>query len=247
MNNNQSQKRKEITTSLSKLIKSSINNTKLSRDSQIDIDGVYTLHAKLIKAIGDELLSMQGKEFIVDENNKSILKFLLYYFNQSEKALDIFPDKSYSLDKQIMIIGEVGCGKTLIMQIFSEYTNRLNYDSKFTNVSTSQMMNYYKINNHLNQYTFNEGSNTFDGNPVNLCLNDLGLSTHKHYGNDLKELVKDFLYSRNDIYVLERKMAHITSNLSPSELSEEYSDEYGRLNDRFKTYNVIHLRGQSKR
>ncbi len=217
------------------------------RGTAINDQETYNAHAHITKAIGDKLLIAQGKKFDIDENNSKILKFLLYYFNDSEKALEVFPDENYSLDKQIMLIGAVGSGKTLLMQIFSEYTHRLNLDSRFLNVSITQMMNYYKLNNHLNQYTFNEQEGCFEGKPYNLCLNDLGLATHKHYGNDLNELIKDFLYARNDLYALDRKMAHITSNLGVKQLKELYSDEYGRLEDRFKTYNVIVLSGKSKR
>lgn len=240
-------KKKETTTAVSKIIKRVINKTEILRSNAIDDDDIYKLHSILITKIGNFILSKEGKEFKVDENNKDILKFLLYYFNGSEKAVAVFPNEAYSLDKQIMLIGDVGAGKTLIMQIFSEYTERMKLDTSFKNVSTSQMMNYYKINNHLNQYTFNEQPNSFDGKPINLCLNDLGLSTYKHYGTDLKELVKDFLFARNDLYVIDRKMAHITTNLTPAELKEEYNDEFNRLSDRFKTYNVLYLRGESKR
>lgn len=43
------------------------------------------------------------------------------------------------------------------------------------------------------------------------------------------------------------KFAHITTNLSPAELKDYFKDEYGRLADRLKFYNVIHLSGDSRR
>ena len=232
---------------ISKIIGKVIRQTNEVRTNVIDDEEAYKIHSNLIVKIGNLILAKQGKKFGVNELNKDILKFLLYYFNSSIKATDVFPSENYSLDKQIMIIGDVGAGKTLLMQIFSEYTKRMEYNTSFLNVSTSQMMNYYKINNHLNQYTFNEQHNSFEGRPVNLCLNDLGLASHKHYGNDLNDLIKDFLLARNDIYTIDRKMAHITTNLSISELKEKYNDDFGRITDRFKTYNVIYLSGNSRR
>ena len=38
-----------------------------------------------------------------------------------------------------------------------------------------------------------------------------------------------------------------TTNLSIEQLKEKYKDGFGRLIDRFKTYNVIPLGGESRR
>ena len=57
----------------------------------------------------------------------------------------------------------------------------------------------------------------------------------------------DFFHARNEIWAQQGKFAHITTNLTASELKEYFADGYGRLEDRFKTYNVIHLKGQSRR
>lgn len=132
------------------------------------------------------------------------------------------------------------------MQVFSLYLKLTGNPNTFFNVSVTEMINYYKVYNHLDKYTFNElnSERKFNGNPVNLCLNDLGLSTHLHFGVDTKVLIDDFLYSRYELYMNHYKMAHITTNLSVAELKKVF--DY-RLADRFRSYNIIDLGGESRR
>lgn len=193
-------------------------------------------------------MAKEFKKFVVDANNREILRFLLYYFNNNPNAETVFPDKDYKVNRNLMLCGSVGVGKTMIMQVFAEYLKKTGNPNSFVNLSVTQMINYYKINNHLDKYTYNEeGSKSFDGNPVNVCLNDVGLQTHLHFGTDTKVLVSDFFHARNELWAQSGKFAHITTNLTPTEIKQYFSDEYNRLIDRFKTYNVIHLKGESRR
>lgn len=193
-------------------------------------------------------MAKEFKKFVVDANNREILRFLLYYFNNNPNAETVFPDKDYKVNRNLMLCGSVGVGKTMLMQVFAEYLKKTGNPNSFVNLSVTQMINYYKINNHLDKYTYNEeGSKAFDGNPVNVCLNDVGLQTHLHFGTDTKVLVSDFFHARNELWAQSGKFAHITTNLTPSEIKQYFSDEHGRLVDRFKTYNVIHLKGESRR
>ncbi|MCM1223404.1 MAG: hypothetical protein NC548_54045, partial [Lachnospiraceae bacterium] len=163
-----------------------------------------------------------------------------------------FPDKHYKLEKNLLIIGKVGAGKTLLMQVFSEYLRYTDNPNYFYNLSVTEMVNYYTIHNNLDRYTYNEeNSKAFMPQPVNICLNDIGIESRLHYGQDTKILTNDFLHARNEIWTQtasdRRKFAHLTTNLSIQKLKEEFKDEFGRLVDRFKTYNVIELKGTSRR
>lgn len=208
----------------------------------------YNQHAHIVVSCANVIMAKEFKKFIVDDSNRDVLRFLLYYFNNNPKAEEVFPDKGYKISKNLMICGSVGVGKTMIMQVFADYLKKTNNPNAFNNLSVTQMINYYKIHNHLDKYTYNEnGANKFEGNPVNVCLNDVGLQTHLHFGTDTKVLVTDFFHARNELWAQQGKFAHITTNLSPAEIKEYFADEYGRLTDRFKTYNVIHLKGESRR
>jgi len=237
---NDKKKLEQVFQKLENLSETTKNGFDLSDESE------YILHAKLVQAIGNTSLAKEFREFEIDQHNQKILRFLLLYFNNCKEAETIFPNENYKIHKQIMLVGNVGVGKTMLMQIFSQYLKITNNANMFFNVSVTEMINYYKVNSHLDKYTFNELSDNrkFTGNPVNLCLNDLGLNTHLHFGVDTKVLVDDFLYSRYEMYQNHNKMAHLTSNLTVTELKQTF--DY-RITDRLKSYNVIDLSGESKR
>ena len=74
------------------------------------------------------------------------------------------------------------------------------------------------------------------------------LSQHPLFSGDIYDtLTTEFLHARNEIWTQYHKMAHLTSNLTNEQLKQKYRDGFGRLLDRFKTYNVIPLAGDSRR
>lgn len=218
---------------------------------------VFKAHADLLIMIANDIvLRPQRRTFVIDENNRQVIRFLLYYFNDCPKCEEIFPGRGYKTHKNLLLQGGVGVGKTLLMQVFSEYLRRINSPRSFHNVSVTQMVNYYSINNNIDKLLYNDkDSNTLEGNPLNICLHDIGVESknYKHYGTDVTLLTDQFLFARNEIWANEhnRKFAHLTTNLTENELRTKFQDkdkdEYGRIVDRFKTYNVIPITGASRR
>lgn len=208
----------------------------------------YEAHFRLVRSIGDNYMLRELSNFQIDEHNANVIKFLIYYFNSCELAESVFPDEHYKIHKNILLIGEPGTGKTMLMQIFSDYLKITKNDSYFRNISITQLMNYYKIHGHIDKYTYNENANakSFEGAPVNVCLNDLGLMTEnqKSYGTTLTQVTDEFLFARYEIYQQQGRKYHITSNLSVRNLKDRFEE---RLIDRFKSFNVVELRGGSRR
>lgn len=214
----------------------------------LEIPEVYQAHARLLVTIANKVLAYQHRKFVIDDNNRDVLRFLLYYFNDCPLAEKVFPDRGYKLHKHIMLHGNVGTGKTILMEIFSEYLHYTGNPNFFYNLSVTQMINYYTLHNNLDRYTFNEEENKgFQCKPVNICLNDIGVQTTTFYGMDTKVLTDEFLHARNEIWSQYHLKAHVTTNLSIEQLKKKYADGFGRLIDRFKTYNVIPLGGESRR
>lgn len=214
----------------------------------LEIQEVYQAHARLLVTIANKVLAYQHRKFVIDDNNRDVLRFLLYYFNDCPLAEKVFPERGYKLHKHIMLHGNVGTGKTLLMEIFSEYLHYTGNPNFFYNLSVTQMINYYTLHNNLDRYTFNEEENKgFQCKPVNICLNDIGVQTTTFYGMDTKVLTDEFLHARNEIWSQYHLKAHVTTNLSIEQLKKKYADGFGRLIDRFKTYNVIPLGGESRR
>lgn len=214
----------------------------------------YTMHAKLVTDIANRIvLAPQHRMFQIDENNKRVIRFLLLYFNRCAEAENVFPDRGYKLHKNLMLVGDVGAGKTLLMQIFAEYLKRIGNPMAFHNISVTQMVNYHSIHNNIDRFTYNEaGCKGFEGKPYHLCLNDIGVDNRKFYGVDTLTLINDFLHARNEIWSnrdIDKRFAHLTTNLTVEQLVSIFNDKdaYGRVVDRFKTYNVIPLPGKSRR
>lgn len=210
---------------------------------------VYTAHSKFFIQCANDLLREQGKKFVVDDNNRDVLKFLLYYFNNCDLALQVFPDKTkYKLENNILLCGTKGVGKTFIMDAFALYLKRLRNPNAFLNISVTRLINDYKVSGEINKYTYNiSDQKGFEGNPFHICLNDVGIAAQKHYGNDTNLIVDEFLFARNEIWSLDGIKAHLTTNLDVQDIKQLFDDEHGRLLDRFKTYNVIHIKGESRR
>lgn len=224
-----------------------------ARLSSFDLqdEGTYKAHAKLLLYIANNIvLARQRRQFVIDDYNRDIIRFLLYYFNGCSLAEEVFPGRGYKLHKNVMLQGGVGVGKTLLMQIFSEYLMRIRSPRFFYNLSVTQMVNYYTLHNNLDRFTFNEEENKgFQCTPVNICLNDIGIQDKTFFGMDTGLLTDEFLHARNEIWTQYGKCAHLTTNLDDKALRKRFerNDGFGRLIDRFKTYNIIPMGGVSRR
>lgn len=224
-----------------------------ARLSSFDLqdEGTYKAHAKLLLYIANNIvLARQRRQFVIDDNNRSVIRFLLYYFNGCPLAEEVFPGRGYKLHKNIMLQGGVGVGKTMLMQVFSEYLMRIRSPRFFYNLSVTQMVNYYTLHNNLDRFTFNEEENRgFQCTPVNICLNDIGIQDKTFFGMDTGLLTDEFLHARNEIWTQYGKCAHLTTNLDDKALRKRFerNDGFGRLIDRFKTYNIIPMGGVSRR
>lgn len=224
-----------------------------ARLSSFDLqdEGTYKAHANLLLYIANNIvLARQRRQFVIDDNNRNVIRFLLYYFNGCPLAEEVFPGRGYKLHKNIMLQGGVGVGKTMLMQVFSEYLMRIRSPRFFYNLSVTQMVNYYTLHNNLDRFTFNEEENRgFQCTPVNICLNDIGIQDKTFFGMDTGLLTDEFLHARNEIWTQYGKCAHLTTNLDDKALRKRFerNDGFGRLIDRFKTYNIIPMGGVSRR
>lgn len=227
-----------------------IDKAKIVSNDLVDPD-IYAAHCEFLIFVANEVvLKTQRRQFVIDDNNRRILRFMLYYFNGCPLCEEVFPDRGYKLHKNLLLQGGVGVGKTLLMQIFSEYLRLTGNPRFFHNLSVTQMVNYYTIHNNLDRFTYyEEGSAGFKCKPENVCLNDVGIQDKTFFGMSTSLITDEFLHARNEIWTQYGKYAHLTTNLTNEQLETRFSqnDKHQRLNDRFKTYNVIPLPGTSRR
>ena len=206
----------------------------------------YEKHLTLIKNIGDALLVREGKRFIIDESNADVIRFLLLYFNDYRECEQVFPNMNHVLEKNLIIVGEPGTGKTLLMEIFSKYLEVMKNRHHFKCTSMVVLMNYYKVHGHINKYTFNEDKENGKCEPFALCLNDIGLEveSQKSYGTTIRDVVDEFLYARYEICQQWYIRTYLTSNYDVEDFKQRFNY---RINDRLKSYNLVPLTGRSRR
>ena len=206
----------------------------------------FNRHMALIKNIGDTTLSREGRRFVIDQGNFDVIRFLLLYFNDYRECENVFPNMHHVLEKNLLIVGEAGTGKTILMEIFSRYLQITKNRHFFYNTSMIRLMNYYKVHSHINKFTFNESKEKGICEPYALCLNDIGLEveSQKSFGTDIRDVVDEFVYARYEIYQQMDIRTHFTSNYDVEDFKNRFNY---RINDRFKCYNLVPLTGSSRR
>ena len=135
--------------------------------------------------------SLCNDKFIIDENNELKINQLYEYFvlNRSD-ILDI--------KKGILLYGDIGCGKTVLMKGFSTYTFNKNLKTRFEYFTVRQIAHKYETGGYkaVNELlTYKERDEYFNLNEKNidLCFDDLGTASNaKYYGNDFN-VIHDIL------------------------------------------------------
>jgi DNA replication protein DnaC len=174
-------------------------------------------------------------DFLINENNKNLLKQLLLYFTGSD-------DFEGSLKKGIMLIGGVGTGKSLLFRIFKEYTSQIIRINSFQYHTGQEIVDNVNVKGVEYMDLFNHN---FD-NPIVCYIDDIASRNEiiKYYGTEVN-VMEQLLSIRYNVYSKYRKLTHVTSNKYPSDFKELYDD---RIVDRMKEmFNIIELTGESFR
>lgn len=176
------------------------------------------------------------KVFEIDEENCDAIEILTEYFTfnakfEIRKSINLL-DKEHNFDlmKGILLMGNVGSGKSLIMRIFWESQLRRFGLKTCRQISKEYANGGYKAVEKYGDKAVHLKTNQ-DIVKAHLCLDDLGSEKNeKFYGNEsnvLAELIQD----RYDHFVKHKLITHFTTNLTPEELSIAYGDRViSRLN-----------------
>lgn len=196
---------------------------------------------QLINFCSDFYQERFGREFIIDDDNEALVNTLARYFTNSKE----FEAGSFSLNKGILIMGNVGTGKTEIMKYFQK-----NKKACYQVLSCPEVANNFSIyreefdkiysipkENAMNDSTF------FFQRRMGRCFDDLGTEEIKNdYGNK-KNTMADIIMA---IYqTKDYRHVHITTNLNEEEIEPKYGTRVkSRLREMF---NVFVLNGNDRR
>lgn len=162
------------------------------------------------------------KNYVVDEENQNVIKELLHYFAQTQQG-------NLSTHKGILLAGNVGSGKTLLMETFSTLVR---HTQPFYKTTARQVAKDYAADGltalvrYLKQFKKTPKGLV----PVDFLFDDLGAEdSKKHYGNEAN-VMAEVIYDRYELYTRYATRTHFTTNLTPEELEDKYGTRaYSRL------------------
>ncbi|MFS4416676.1 ATPase [Maribacter sp. 2307ULW6-5] len=151
-----------------------------------------------------------GKKFRLHEADYGLIYDLVNYFIGD---IDHCRAKGMDLEKGILLTGPVGCGKTALMKLMRYLVpHKPQYE-------VIPCRNVVFAFNHLGYKTIEDF-----GNKKHYCFDDLGVEPDgRHYAADCN-VMGELLISRFELMQNERRITHLTTNLSASELEKRYGD-----------------------
>lgn len=188
-------------------------------------DGIRYFHFQRTLEYLKQIAQLQfGHTFKFYKEDEAILKKLFFYFINDVESCE---KNGLDLQKGILLIGPVGCGKTSLMKVFNHLANEnLKYAVKPTRDITAEFVQEGFII--LTRY--GKGKK-------NLCFDDLGVEQSiKHFGNECN-VMGEIILSRYEYLKSHHFVTHATTNLNANELEKIYGNRVrSRLREMF---NVI--------
>ena len=201
--------------------------------NKVNSDPVYpTYSAEAFQTMILERANLQKPGFLNDQWTSPILWALSLYFT-GDKRFEALGE-GYSLEKGVALFGGIGCGKTMLMELFEE-----NQKESFIVKPTQEIAEEYQDEGtiakyfHLQKSTIR--SNVFGQKEWGLCFDDLGTEDiKKNYGNQLNAM-STILMRRYDARLF--SATHLTFNLTADELEQMYGT---RVRSRMREmFNVV--------
>lgn len=172
-------------------------------------------------------MDIYGKKFLLHENDKGTIYLLICWFLQDDIAA---PPLELDLQKGILLTGPVGCGKTTLMNLMRYLTPEQN---KFI-IKPCRDISFEFIEDGFSViHRYSRGA-IYQYQPRTFCFDDLGTeSSLKYYGNECN-VMAEILLTRYDLFIAQKLITHVTTNLSASEIEEYYGNRIrSRLREMF--------------
>jgi len=178
--------------------------------------------------------SLTKYNYQIDDANKNIINLLCIYFSKDDELMmRNFPQ--YSTRKGLLIAGNCGTGKTMLLNLFKHVVKNLSSQA-FRMTSTNAVVREYDESGSQALKTYLKHRWMFD---------DFGSENMgKHYGKD-EEVFKTIIEERYNLFLNTGEPTYLTTNLTISQIKKRYGDRVAsRINEMF---NVILMGGHDRR
>lgn len=196
------------------------------------------------------VMSLQNKDFVINNQNKEVINTMILYFAKHSDFLSVknVLGGEPTFKKGILLLGNVGSGKTILMEIFKRAVSDnispfMQKKQAFKTVFAKDLP--YLIESEglgaMKQYT--DATTKLDGNTVNNVINieDIGAEKkerHINYGSQY-DLIDTLIDTRNRHLTFKGVITHGTTNHNAKQLTELYDERFvSRL---YSTFNIIPL------
>lgn len=194
--------------------------------------------------------------FELDEDNEMIFDLLCYYFTGNEEGFfrqneliakkdEKLLIKNPSINKGILLVGNVGTGKTDLMKLFAKNTRMVYYMRESKRIAKEYVENKDIPEDYIEPFKLAiNDPQTFYQPLAGMCIDEMGgEETKNSYGNKAN-VIADLIEARyNKKYT--GLFLHATSNLT----SEQFKQYYGeRVVSRMRQiFNFVKLPGNDRR
>ncbi|MBV7530463.1 hypothetical protein [Chitinophaga sp. sic0106] len=187
---------------------------------------------QLFQQLGEHGKNIYGPRFWLDDVDRPVVVKLLAYFLQDEA---VAAAEGIDLHKGILLTGKIGCGKTSLMTLMRALVQE-SYRSHI--VSCRQIsFEFSKIGyDIISRYSTNAFF-PYTNVPRVHCFDDLGVEQTVNYWGNNCNVMGEILLSRYDLFISNKMITHVTTNLNSQELEEVYGN---RLRSRMRAmFNLI--------
>ena len=211
-------------------------------DEKISIFSKYSVNE--LKWYFHNYVKKYHKGYEVDDENKEAITALLLYFSQNP-AFELLPQiKAPSLKKGILLAGNVGSGKSLLLRILKD----MRLPSPSFQIKSCREVAHAFLSDGFNGIRAygSESVQIRSGKHVkrHVLFDDLGAeSSVVHYGNKLN-VMQEILLERYNHFVRFRLMTHLTTNLNRAELEQTY--DHRIMSRMHEMFNFLTLGGKKQ-
>lgn len=186
-----------------------LNNHSNASEREEALD--FEKELKFLSAGGKKLF---GHRFeILPDNHEIVYQLLLYFLSYEKQAQQAGID----INKGILLIGPIGCGKTWMMKLLSYLNpNKIFFLKTTRDIAFEFTKCGFEVIEKYGRSFLN------DGRPKAYCLDDLGAETSlKHYGNECN-VMEEILQTRYEQFIANGCITHATTNFNADALEEIY-------------------------